>query len=75
MFASPPLHVLRSPVWNNTGTSLTFHIPSTEEKGTVRVCVVHDGSCHGDATITYQSLPSCTGITPGSSWIRYESKW
>ncbi|KAK5848791.1 hypothetical protein PBY51_008483 [Eleginops maclovinus] len=59
-----------SPVWNNTGVSLTFHIPSAENKGVVKVCaVLPDGSCHGNATITYQSSPSCTDITPSSSWI------
>ncbi|XP_056878572.1 plexin-C1 isoform X1 [Takifugu flavidus] len=59
-----------SPVWSNTGTSLTFRIPSAASKGAVQVCVVlSDNSCHGDATITYQSLPSCSGITPKSSWV------
>lgn len=66
--------MLRAPVWSNTGTSLTFRIPSAASKGAVQVCVVlGDNSCHGNATITYQSLPSCSGITPNSSWVRYES--
>lgn len=65
--------LVRSPVWNNTGVSLTFHIPSADNKGVVKVCVVlPDGSCHGNAKITYKSSPSCTTITPSSSWIRYE---
>ncbi|XP_042259789.1 plexin-C1 isoform X1 [Thunnus maccoyii] len=59
-----------SPVWNNTGVSLTFHIPSTDSKGVVKVCVLlPDGSCHGNSKITYRSLPACTAITPNSSWI------
>uniref|UniRef100_H3CN71 Plexin C1 n=1 Tax=Tetraodon nigroviridis TaxID=99883 RepID=H3CN71_TETNG len=57
------------PVWGNTGSSLTFHIPSTDSKGIVQACVLlEDGSCHGNTTITYQSVPSCTGIAPNSSW-------
>ncbi|XP_022077940.2 plexin-C1-like [Acanthochromis polyacanthus] len=59
-----------SPVWNNTGVSLTFHIPSTDNKGVVKVCVLlPDGSCHGNTIITYRSAPSCTDIVPNSSWI------
>ncbi|XP_068163545.1 plexin-C1 isoform X2 [Antennarius striatus] len=59
-----------SPVWNNTGVNLTFHIPSADNKGVVKVCVLlPDGSCHGNAEITYQSSPSCTNIVPNSSWI------
>ncbi|XP_076008797.1 plexin-C1 isoform X2 [Genypterus blacodes] len=58
-----------SPVWNNTGTHLTFHIPSAD-KGLFKVCVVlPDGSCHGNATITYRSSPSCTSIMPSSTWV------
>ncbi|XP_036005267.1 plexin-C1-like [Fundulus heteroclitus] len=57
------------PVWNKTGVSLTFHIPSTETKRVVKVCLLlPDGSCHGNATITYQSSPVCTDIVPRSSW-------
>ncbi|XP_070847708.1 plexin-C1 [Chaetodon trifascialis] len=59
-----------SPVWNNTGMSLTFHIPSADNKGVVKVCVLlPDGSCHGFANITYRSSPSCTDIAPSSTWI------
>ncbi|KAL3976696.1 endonuclease G, mitochondrial [Sarotherodon galilaeus] len=59
-----------SPVWDNTGVSVTFHIPSTDIKGVVNVCVLlPDGSCHGEANITYLSSPSCTNATPSSSWI------
>ncbi|XP_034381825.1 plexin-C1 [Cyclopterus lumpus] len=59
-----------SPVWNNVGVNLTFHIPSTDNKGTVNVCVLlPDGSCHGKSTITYRSSPSCTNIVPSCSWI------
>ncbi|XP_062299773.1 plexin-C1 isoform X2 [Scomber scombrus] len=59
-----------SPVWNNTGVNLTFHIPSADSKGVVKVCVVlPDGSCHGNTKITYRSPPSCTAITPSSSWM------
>lgn len=65
--------LVRSPVWSNTGAKLTFHIPSTDSKGTVKVCVLlPDGSCHGNANITYRSSPSCTGIAPSSTWIRYD---
>ncbi|XP_029901504.1 plexin-C1 isoform X2 [Myripristis murdjan] len=57
-----------SPVWNNTGTKLMFRIPSGD-KGVVKVCVVlPDGSCLGNATVTYRSLPSCYNITPASTW-------
>ncbi|XP_029969923.1 plexin-D1-like [Salarias fasciatus] len=59
-----------SPVWNNSGSSLTFHIPRANRKGTVKACVLlPDGSCHGDASITYQSSPSCRDISPRNSWI------
>ncbi|XP_070709669.1 plexin-C1 [Pempheris klunzingeri] len=59
-----------SPVWKNVGTSLMFHIPSVNNKGVVKVCVVlPDGSCHGNAEITYLSSPSCTAITPSSTWV------
>ncbi|XP_007573126.2 plexin-C1-like [Poecilia formosa] len=58
-----------SPVWNNTGVSLTFHIPTTETRRVVKVCVLlPDGSCHGNATVTYQPLPVCTDIVPRISW-------
>ncbi|KAL3977471.1 nuclear pore complex protein [Sarotherodon galilaeus] len=64
-----------SPVWHNFGVSLTFHIPSTDIKGVVRVCVLlPDGSCHGDARITYRSSPSCGNITPSSSWMSGKRK-
>ncbi|XP_029969065.1 plexin-C1-like [Salarias fasciatus] len=59
-----------SPVWNNSGSNLTFHIPRANRKGTVKACVLlPDGSCHGDASITYQSPPSCRDISPRNSWI------
>ncbi|XP_051248762.1 plexin-C1-like [Dicentrarchus labrax] len=59
-----------SPVWYNSGMNLTFHIPPADMKGVVKVCaVLPDGSCHGNAKITYRSLPSCTNITPSSTWI------
>ncbi|XP_053270607.1 plexin-C1 [Pleuronectes platessa] len=64
-----------SPVWNNTGTSLTFHIPSAESKGVVKVCaLLPDGSCHGSSTITYQSSPSCSNIVPNSTWLSGKRK-
>ncbi|XP_068573500.1 plexin-C1-like [Cebidichthys violaceus] len=64
-----------SPVWNHTGVKLTFHIPSANTKGTVNACVLlPDGSCHGNAEITYQSSPSCTNIVPSSSWISGKRK-
>ncbi|CAI5635618.1 unnamed protein product [Oreochromis niloticus] len=64
-----------SPTWDNAGVSLMFHIPSTDIKGVVRVCVIlEDGSCHGDANITYRSSPSCGNITPSSSWMSGKRK-
>ncbi|XP_015239410.1 PREDICTED: plexin-C1-like [Cyprinodon variegatus] len=58
-----------SPVLSNNGSSLTFHIPSTEKKGMFKVCVLlPDGSCHGHLTITYQSSPICRDIVPPSTW-------
>ncbi|XP_023205541.1 plexin-C1-like [Xiphophorus maculatus] len=58
-----------SPVWNNTGVSLTFHIPTTETRRVVKMCVLlPDGSCHGNTIISYQSSPVCTDIVPRSSW-------
>ncbi|KAK2858814.1 hypothetical protein Q5P01_003434 [Channa striata] len=58
-----------SPVWNNTGVNLTFHIPSSNNKGLVKVCVlIPDGSCHGNSQIIYQSSPSCTKLEPSSTW-------
>uniref|UniRef100_A0AAX7W5B0 Sema domain-containing protein n=1 Tax=Astatotilapia calliptera TaxID=8154 RepID=A0AAX7W5B0_ASTCA len=64
-----------SPVWGNTGISLTFHIPTTELKGVASVCVLlPDGSCHGEANITYRSSPSCGNITPSSSWMSGKRK-
>ncbi|XP_074481400.1 plexin-C1 isoform X2 [Sebastes fasciatus] len=64
-----------SPVWNNTGVNLTFHIPSADKKGTVKVCVLlPDGSCHGKAKITYRSSPSCTDIAPSSTWMSGKRK-
>ncbi|GLD48150.1 plexin-C1, partial [Lates japonicus] len=64
-------HPPESPVWNNTGVSLTLHIPRTDGKGVVKVCaLLPDGGCHGNSKITYRSLPSCTKIVPSSSWVR-----
>ncbi|XP_040886352.1 plexin-C1 isoform X2 [Toxotes jaculatrix] len=58
-----------SPVWSNTGVSLTFHVPSTDIKGVAKVCVLlPDGNCYGNAKITYRSSPSCTNIVPSSTW-------
>ncbi|XP_062339310.1 plexin-C1 [Osmerus eperlanus] len=57
-----------SPVWRNTGSNLTFHIPGGE-KGLVRVCLVlSDGSCHGTGHVTYISSPSCSELTPSTTW-------
>ncbi|XP_026218353.1 plexin-C1-like [Anabas testudineus] len=59
-----------SPVWNNTGVNLTFHIPSTDSKGVVKVCVVlPDGSCHGNSKVIYLSSPSCIKTEPSSTWF------
>ncbi|XP_028306495.1 plexin-C1-like isoform X2 [Gouania willdenowi] len=59
-----------APVWNNTGTSLLFNIPSTDKKGVITVCaLLHDGTCHGKMDITYQSSPSCNQLLPNQSWI------
>ncbi|KAM9403205.1 plexin-C1-like isoform 2-T2 [Salvelinus alpinus] len=63
-----------SPVWNHTGSSLTFHIPSGD-KGSVIVCaVLPDGRCLGKATVTYVSSPSCTGLTPSTTWASGKRK-
>ena len=67
---------VRSPIWNNTGVNLTFHVPSTDVEGVVKVCVLlPDGSCHGNAEISYWSSPFCNNIVPRSSWIRFEWSW
>ncbi|XP_049422249.1 plexin-C1 isoform X24 [Epinephelus fuscoguttatus] len=59
-----------SPVWNNTGVKLMFHIPSADNKGVFKACVLlPDGSCHGNTKITYRSSPSCNKIAPSSTWI------
>ncbi|KAM9845835.1 plexin-C1 [Aulostomus maculatus] len=64
-----------SPVWNNTGMTLMFHIPPAYNKGKVNVCVLlPDGSCHSNSEITYMSAPSCTTVTPSSSWISGKRK-
>ncbi|MEQ2293400.1 hypothetical protein AMECASPLE_032965, partial [Ameca splendens] len=58
-----------SPVWNNTGVSLTFHIPKRANEAVAKVCaVLSDGSCHGEAEINYQSSPTCSRISPLESW-------
>ncbi|XP_043965067.1 plexin-C1-like [Gambusia affinis] len=60
-----------SPVWNNNGESLTFHIPRRANEAEAKVCaVLSDGSCHGEADITYQSAPSCTRLESSVSWRR-----
>ncbi|XP_050963580.1 plexin-C1-like [Labeo rohita] len=60
-----------SPVFNASSDTLRFHIPPSETKGTVKVCVVTpDDRCHGNSIITYSSQPSCTGIQPRFSWSR-----
>ncbi|KAL0195566.1 hypothetical protein M9458_009138, partial [Cirrhinus mrigala] len=49
--------------------TLRFHIPPSETKGTVKVCVVtSDDRCHDNSIITYSSQPSCTGIQPTVTW-------
>jgi hypothetical protein len=54
----------------NTGASLTFHIPAGD-KGRVEVCLLlPDGSCHGNASLTYLSAPVCASIAPDSTWAR-----
>ncbi|XP_016139306.1 plexin-C1-like [Sinocyclocheilus grahami] len=58
-----------SPVFDRSSDTLRFHIPPSETKGTVKVCVVTpDDRCHGNSIITYSSQPSCTGIQPTLSW-------
>ncbi|XP_016414260.1 plexin-C1-like [Sinocyclocheilus rhinocerous] len=58
-----------SPVFDRSSDTLRFHIPPSETKGTVKVCVVTpDDRCHGNSIITYSSQPSCTGIQPIVSW-------
>ncbi|KAL1275842.1 hypothetical protein QQF64_035465 [Cirrhinus molitorella] len=58
-----------SPVFDRSSDTLRFHIPPSETKGTVKVCVVTpDDRCHGNSIITYSSQPSCTGIQPTVTW-------
>ncbi|XP_016516670.1 plexin-C1-like, partial [Poecilia formosa] len=58
-----------SPVWNNSGFSLLFHLPEVETTGVVKVCVLlPDESCHGNVEVVYLSSPVCTNIVPSSSW-------
>ncbi|XP_073693878.1 plexin-C1-like [Garra rufa] len=58
-----------SPIFNGSSDSLRFHIPPSETKGTVKVCVVTpDDRCHGNSIITYSSQPSCTGLQPKVTW-------
>ncbi|XP_056131829.1 plexin-C1 [Lampris incognitus] len=63
-----------SPVWNNTGMSLMFNI-SSGDKGSVKVCLVlPDGSCHGNASISYRSSPTCLSIFPSTTWASGKRK-
>ncbi|CAL8278366.1 unnamed protein product [Gadus morhua 'NCC'] len=58
----------------NTGASLTFHIPAGD-KGRVEVCLLlPDGSCHGNASLTYLSAPVCASISPDSTWASGKRK-
>ncbi|KAL1275846.1 hypothetical protein QQF64_035469 [Cirrhinus molitorella] len=58
-----------SPVFDRSSDTVRFHIPPSETKGTVKVCVVTpDDRCHGNSIITYSSQPSCTGIQPTVTW-------
>ncbi|XP_035379567.1 plexin-C1-like isoform X1 [Electrophorus electricus] len=60
------------PVLERSTDTLRFHIPNGN-KGSVRVCVVTaDGSCHSNATITYGSQPTCTGLQPRLTWASGE---
>ncbi|RXN17779.1 plexin-C1-like protein [Labeo rohita] len=58
-----------SPVFDRSSDTLRFHIPPSETKGTVKVCVVTpDDRCHGNSIITYSSQPRCTRIQPNVTW-------
>ncbi|XP_063073809.1 plexin-C1-like [Engraulis encrasicolus] len=61
-----------SPVLYSTNASsefLTFNIPSGT-KGTVRVCVLTPGDqCHSNATLTYDSPPTCRRLQPKTTWV------
>ncbi|XP_073803230.1 plexin-C1-like [Danio rerio] len=58
-----------SPVFDGSSDTLVFHIPPSETKGKVKMCVVtEDDRCHGNSIITYSSLPSCTEIQPKYTW-------
>ncbi|XP_052410450.1 plexin-C1 isoform X2 [Carassius gibelio] len=64
-----------SPVFDRSSDTLWFHIPPSETKGTVKVCVVTpDDRCHGNSIITYGSQPNCTGVQPTVSWNSGERK-
>nr|XP_055046299.1 plexin-C1-like [Misgurnus anguillicaudatus] len=57
------------PVFDRSSDRLKFHVPPSETKGTLKVCVVtEDDRCHGNSIITYNSQPSCTGIQPKVTW-------
>ncbi|XP_060742377.1 plexin-C1 [Tachysurus vachellii] len=63
-----------SPVLVRSNDTLKFHIPGGN-KETMRVCVVTaDGQCHSNATIRYNSQPTCTEFQPGSTWSSGERK-
>ncbi|XP_035281895.1 plexin-C1 isoform X2 [Anguilla anguilla] len=56
------------PFHSRSSDRLTLHVPGGS-KGRMTVCVeLPDGTCYGSAEITYRSLPSCTGLSPDSSW-------
>ncbi|XP_064198102.1 plexin-C1 [Anguilla rostrata] len=56
------------PFHSRSSDRLTLHVPGGN-KGRMTVCVeLPDGRCYGSAEITYRSPPSCTGLSPDSSW-------
>ncbi|KAG7324189.1 hypothetical protein KOW79_012205 [Hemibagrus wyckioides] len=63
-----------TPVLVRSNDTLKFHIPNGN-KEIMRVCVVTaDGRCHSNATIRYNSQPTCTELQPGSTWSSGERK-
>ncbi|TSK13569.1 Plexin-C1 [Bagarius yarrelli] len=63
-----------TPVLERSNTTLKFFIPSGN-KEVARVCVVTaDGRCHSNATIRYNSQPTCTELQPRVTWSSGERK-
>ncbi|TRY82226.1 hypothetical protein DNTS_023867, partial [Danionella cerebrum] len=59
------------PVFDHSNETLRIHIPPSELKGRIIMCVVTpDNRCHGNSIITYSSQPRCSGVQPRNTWKR-----